>query len=145
MEEVISKDQQIKILREQGLSIRKIAEKLNIPKSTISDIMNKVSEVSEKVSEVSEKVSEVSEKTSESVRECPTQEQNESLAEIKLKFNTLLNNIYKRIKDIEINQESIKQDFNTRVNKVINTLFNNRLNDLQEQILNTLRRELKEQ
>ena len=134
MEEVISKDQQIKILREQGLSIRKIAEKLNIPKSTISDIMNKVSEVSEKTSE-----------TSESVRECPTQEQNESLAEIKTKFNTLLNNIYKRIKNIETVQSTMNEDFNTRVNKVINTILNNRLEDIQEQILNTLRRELKEQ
>lgn len=62
----------ILMLRDKGLSIRKIGEQLNIPKSTISDTLKRVSEPSEVVSDITSKVSEPSDidkKVSESVQD----------------------------------------------------------------------------
>ena len=126
MEEVITIKQQAKTLKKQGLTIREIADKLNISKSSVGRML------SQAVPDIVP-----------SVPECPTHEQTESVADLKTKLNTLLKDIYKRLIDIEKEQSTMQEEFNTRLNKFLNNALNNRLESLQEHIMRRCMEELR--
>lgn len=145
----VSQADKIINLKSEGLSIRQIAVKLGIPKSTIQDII--------KNSGVSESVRVNSDIVRDSVRECPKEDntdietskadkENPSLAELKTKINSILRDIYKtidtnkvKLKVLECKQEKIQEEFNSRINKFLLNALNIRLEAFREDLIKQCR------
>ena len=64
----------------------------------------------------------------------------ESLAELKERFNIVLKNLNKKI---ESQGDSLQEDFNKRVNSFLNNAFNSRVETLREHLLKECREEIK--
>jgi len=133
--DIISEHQRIKDLRADGLSIRKIAEKLGFSKSQVGRVLN------ESVPSVPEVVPE----SVPVVPKCPTPEVGETLGELKVKLNLLLKKLYLRVDTIEKRQRDIEEEFNSRADRIINHLVNNTLRAYVEQELKKMKGELIEQ
>lgn len=145
----VSQADKIINLKASGLSIRQIAVKLGIPKSTIQDII--------KNSGVSESVRINSDIVRDSVRECPKEDNTDietskadkeiqSLAELKTKINSILRDIYKtidtnkvKLKVLECKQEKIQEEFNSRINKFLLNALNIRLEAFREDLIKQCR------
>ena len=120
MEEIFNKTQTQK-LREGGFSIREIANKLNIPKSTVSDSL-KVSEVSEKKGKVSETVSQ-------------SQGNPLSKQEIEIILKEFQDNLLEKV------EETVKNKIQNSINYYVNNYLNNTVERVIRSNLNTSEKE----
>lgn len=152
--------QQVITLKRHGLSMREIAERLKIPKSSAWDIFKKFNspqetkasgtvrecpELSEKLSESSEKSSELSESEEKETTAEGKDSQNLSVADLKLKINTILRDIYnilnkskERLKVLEEKQDTMEEEFSSRINRVLCYHLKNAVEPLIEHKLKTL-------
>lgn len=70
---------------------------------------------------------------------------NQSVADLKSKFNTILLKINNRLQTLETKQNDMQTDFNERVNKYLSHMVKSQIESLQETIIKKLRQELKQQ
>lgn len=140
MESIITIEQQIKDLKAEGLSLRKIADKLSISLGKVQRTLNSTGNGG--VSSVSEKPQNVSKSVSKCI-DTPNTEQGESVADLKSRLNPILKNIYNQLDTLIKRLNNIEEDFNSRADKVIKYTVENTLRVYVTQEINKLREELK--
>jgi transposase len=141
MEEIFNDptpEQQINTLRGEGKSIREIADQLNIPKSTVSDILKRTSDTVRQCPNLSEKTSEVSENLSETVRELPQsapqgkEDHSPTIEEIKIILKEFQDNLLEKV------QSAIED----KIQRAINYYVNNHLDSVLEAKIRGFRQEM---
>ena len=135
MDNVINVEQRVKSLRDEGVSYRKIAERLGISLGKVQRILS-VSGVS---GSVSIQPQSVSESVSKRIDTPDTVDNKESLAELKLKFNKI---IVSMRKDIKANRDDIN-DIQERVSKAVYTIVKRQTESLRDDLLKTIKEDIK--
>lgn len=134
-------EQRIKDLKADGLSVREIAEKLNISKSKVGRLVNGT---------LSQTVPESVPTVPQSVPKCPKQENTEgqvsSIEDLKIKINSVLKTYNDRLntlnesvadltKQIKLLKEEMNEEFNSRLNKVIGYSLKSHIERLREDLI----------
>ena len=151
MEEIfkgVPLETKVRELKKEGLSFRKIAETLNISLGKVQRILTTENKsVSIQQESVSESVSNRIDTAQQDTKQDEAV-QSESVADLKIKINKILKDIYNKIEEIKVSQlsltESLSKDFNKRINNVIQNNLNNHLETLRADLLKQLRGELKQ-
>lgn len=147
-------------LRSDGVSWRDCAKELDAPQSSLRYLLSNYPQEIKGCASVQtgvqtgvqENAQSVQEKCT-SVQDCQkqenTEEQKDSLAELKTKINILLhirdNRLNKLEDSLKILKEELSNEFNMRVNKVISYNLKNHIESMREEIIKHLREELKQQ
>lgn len=126
-----SKKEMIIRLRSEGLSYSQIGEKVGVSKPYISKVLQEAEELTKVNQSLTKKPS--TELTK--VNQPDTEGKEETLGELKERLNIILREIYTKIADIKKQQDTMQEDFNKRVNKVISFHLDKRLESLREQII----------
>ena len=130
---------QIKDYKAEGLNNNQIAQRLGVSRQYVGKVLRCKPNVNQC------KPQDVNHVNQECKPRDGTGQHSQSVADLKIKLNTLLKKLYIRLDTIEKRQEDIQEDFNSRADKVIKYYIQNTLGAFIEQKLNKLREEFKEQ
>lgn len=128
MEGVVSLKKRVESLKDEGLSYRQIAERLEISLGKVQRILS-----------VSIQPQSVSESVSKCIDTPDTVGQTESVADLKVKFNTILTDIYSRLDKLEKLPNTLQENIDSR----LYYYMKNRVEGLIENEIKKLRQELK--
>lgn len=71
----------------------------------------------------------------------------QSVADLKIKFNSILKEIYNKIQVVNSRldkvQDDMQEEFNNRLNKFLNNALNNRIETMQETLYKKLKEDIK--